>query len=276
MPMNKTNSSSFLMESDPEAFRIINPTSTTPILLVCDHASNFIPAHLNQLGASDDAIEDHVAWDPGAAIITERLANSLKCPAVMCNYSRLIIDVNRDPETQRDSMIPEVSDNYVVAGNANLSEAQTQARIDQIHEPYHRAVAARLDALNRLNPAPLVFSIHSFTQQMKGKQQLRPWHAGLLWNADPRLAMPLMTHLSQHDHLAIGDNEPYSGKVFAYTMDRHGHDRGFPNCAIELRQDLLQSEEDYDWWVQHLSDGLKRVLAIPGIHQKKSYDRSIG
>lgn len=270
--MNETKTSSFLNDQDPEPFRIINPASTTPILLVCDHASNFIPAHLNQLDASDEAIADHVAWDPGAAIITERLANALDCPAVLCNYSRLVIDVNRNPETQRDTMIPEVSDHYVITKNTNLSEAQIQTRIDEIHEPYHRAISARLDALNRLQVAPLVFSIHSFTQKMKGEQQLRPWHAGLLWNADPRLAMPLMTHLNQHDHLVIGNNEPYSGKVFAYTMDRHGHDRGFPNCAIELRQDLLQSEEDYDWWVQHLGEGLRRVLAIPGIHQQKIYD----
>ncbi len=270
--MTDVNFPPLLQATDPSPFRILNPASATPVLLVCDHASNYIPDHLNQLGVNDDIINDHVAWDPGAAIITERLANLLDCPAVLCNYSRLLIDVNRDPKTQRNSLVPAVSDEYLIPGNQNLTDSLIQARVDTFHEPYHRAISERLDALNRLEAAPLVFSIHSFTQQMNGEQQMRPWHAGILWNADPRMAMPLMEHLRQHDHLVIGDNEPYSGKLFAYTMDRHGHHRGFPNCAIELRQDLLQTEEDFDWWVKHLFDGLNRVLAIKGIHQQKFYD----
>lgn len=270
--MSPEKPDTFLTEQDPLPYEIVNPASTTPLLLVCDHASNHIPPQLNQLGVKDEVLQDHVAWDPGAAIVTKRIAETLSCTAVLGNYSRLLIDVNRDPETQLDSMIPEVSDHYHIPGNQHLSDQDKQTRIDEIHEPYHRAIAQRLDALNRLEPAPLLFSIHSFTQMMNGSQQLRPWHAGILWNADPRMAKPLMEHFRQHDHLVIGDNEPYSARAFAYTIDRHGHHRGIPNCAIELRQDLLQNEEDYDWWVTHLSKGLQRILNIPGIHQQKFYD----
>lgn len=261
-----------LRAEDPAPFRLINPAATTPLLLVCDHASNFIPPHLKQLGASDAAIQDHVAWDPGAREVTEQLAAELQCPAVLCNYSRLLVDVNRDPGSDDPSMIPAVSDEYPIPGNEDLNAALRQQRIDLIHEPYHQAIHERLQALCRLQPAPLLFAIHTFTPMMQGNQQMRPWHAGMLWNADPRMAMPLMEHLRQHDHLVIGDNEPYSARLISYTIDRHGHHRGFANCCIEIRQDLLQSREDCQWWVTHLAEGLRRILDTPGIHQQKFFD----
>jgi len=107
---------------------------------------------------------------------------------------------------------------------------------------------------------------------MKGSRKPRPWHAGMLWNADPRIARPLMAHLRQHDHLLIGDNEPYSARDIAYTIDRHGHEKGYPNCAIEIRQDLLKDHADCLWWGERLAEGLQNILDMEGIHRVEYFE----
>lgn len=261
-----TQPSSLLQAGDPP-YTIYNPQGSTPLLLVCDHASNEIPAALAELGLDEHVRREHVAWDPGAAIVTEIIADRLNCPAVLANYSRLVIDLNRDPAKQDPSTIPAISDGHDIPGNQNLSSSERQMRIEQLHEPYHQAIDRQLNALTAYQPAPLLFSIHTFTPILRGYVKPRPWHAGMLWNTDPRLAIPLMTYLENHDHLCIGNNEPYSGREIAYTMMRHGDARGFPNCAIEIRQDLLKDRNDCLWWAEHLAEALGQVLATPGIHQ---------
>ncbi len=265
------HTSRLLTASDPPPFRVLNEDGTTPLLVVCDHASNHIPEHLNKLGLSDEVLADHVAWDIGSADVAELITRRLNCRAVLANYSRLLIDVNRDPGDNDPSMIPEVSDNYRIPGNQNLSPAQKQQRQTELMDPYHREIEQQLQALLDFSPAPLLFSIHTFTPAMKGCRKPRPWHAGMLWNADPRIAMPLMEHLRQHDHLLIGDNEPYSAREIAYTIDRHGHLHGYPNCAIEIRQDLLKDHTDCLWWAERLAEGLQLVLDLPDIHQIRHY-----
>lgn len=258
--------------NDPPPVRVENGAGSTPLLLVCDHASNYIPAHLNNLGLNQQALHEHIAWDIGAADLTLQLAIRLNCPAVLANYSRLLIDVNRDPGTDDPSLIPEQSDGRLIPGNQRLSPAQRRQRIEQLHHPYHHEISGRLEELLHLVDAPALFSIHTFTPALKGVDTPRPWHAGMLWNRDPRIAQPLMRYLRQHDHLVIGDNEPYSGREIAHTIDRHGHERGFPNCAIEIRQDLLQSYDDTQRWADWLYQGLRWVLEQPDLHQVRMFD----
>ncbi|MCW9052890.1 MAG: N-formylglutamate amidohydrolase [Motiliproteus sp.] len=262
-----SNTGKFLKADDPDAFQVINPNGRTPLLIVCDHASNFIPDHLNNLGMDAQLLEDHIAWDPGSADVANLISQRLDCRALLANYSRLLIDVNRDPLDNDPTMIPEVSDDYPIPGNQNLNDQQKQQRIDELLEPYHQGIEQQLQSLHEYSPAPLLFSIHTFTPAMQGCNKPRPWHAGMLWNADPRIAMPLMRHLQQHDHLIIGDNEPYSAREVAYTIDRHGHAHGYPNCAIEIRQDLLKDHADCLWWAERLAEGLQKVLDIEEVQQ---------
>lgn len=261
-----------LTVNDPPPCTILNPASASPLLLICDHASNFIPPQLNGLGLSATQLNDHIAWDSGSADLVQLISDRLECRAVLANYSRLLIDVNRDPSLNESSLIPEHSDITTIPGNQNLSPAQRHERVVRISDRYHAEVERQLDALTAYTPAPALFSIHTFTPALQGSDQPRPWHAGMLWNADPRIAKPLMAYLKRHEHLLIGDNQPYSGRDFAYTIDRHGHDRGFPNCAIEIRQDLLQNHEACLWWADVLSLGLAEMLKQPQIHQVKMFE----
>lgn len=261
-----------LSAEDPPSYTVINQSSATPLLLICDHASNYIPPHLHGLGLTPAQLEQHIAWDRGSADLVQLLSDQLGCRAVLANYSRLLIDVNRDPDLNEGSLIPEMSDNHCIPGNLNLSDRQRHERVLRISSSYHSEIGRQLDALTAYTSAPLLFSIHTFTPKMQACDKPRPWHAGILWNQDPRIAKPLIAYLSRHQHLLIGDNEPYSGKEHAYSINRHGLARGFPNCAIEIRQDLLQTHDACLWWAEVLAAGLEELMHQPSLHQLQFFD----
>lgn len=209
---------------------------------------------------------EHIAWDIGAAVLTRRLSALLDAPAVLCCYSRLLIDCNRQPGDP--TAIPAVSDHTSVPGNQSLSEAEEQARTDAVFWPYHRAIGDTLAHLwRRLQDglAPAVVSLHTFTPCMRNGQP-RPWHAGLLWNRDPRLVVPLLKALQADPALCVGDNEPYNGRQVNYTLDVHAGAAGLPHVAVEVRQDLVADDAGADAWAHRLADALRPVLGDPHIH----------
>ncbi len=252
-----------LAPDEPPPFSVVNGDATTPLLLVCDHASRVIPRTLHQLGLAEADLARHIAYDIGAAELTLGLARRLDCPAVLAGYSRLVIDLNRppgDPESIRA-----ISDGTFIPGNQNLSEAAQAGRAEALHWPYHHAVDAAFARLRRIGPEPLLFSVHTFTPSLGGEDRF--WDAGVLWNRDPRLAVPLLTLLRRQPGLVIGDNEPYSGLTLAYTLDLHAGTAGLPNCAIEVRQDHCENEADLARWITILGDALGAILAMPHMHR---------
>lgn len=70
------------------------------LLLVCEHASNAVPEDLGRLGVPEPEFSRHIAYDIGAAEVTRRLAARLGVPAVLTQFSRLIIDPNRGASTR--------------------------------------------------------------------------------------------------------------------------------------------------------------------------------
>lgn len=253
---------------DPPPYRIVNEAGRAAALLVCDHAGRNIPAHMDNLGLGIKALGRHIAYDLGAAEVCRRLAEALDAPAVMAEYSRLLIDCNRPPGDPQS--IPEASDGHAIPGNQGLDDASRQARLDSFFRPYHQAVAGMLERKQRRGPAPALFSIHSFTPRLGGKG--RHCDIGVLWNRDPRLAAPLMEKLrSMPEGLGVGDNEPYSGREIAYTINIHGGGGGLPNCAVEIRQDLLEGESGVKRWSAILAQALADVLAMDSLHHVERF-----
>ena len=97
----------------------------------------------------------------------------------------------------------------------------------------------------------------------------RPWHIGMLWDKDPRIPVPLMNRLRDHpDDINVGDNQPYSGKHPAdYTIDHHGEAAGLPHVSIEVRQDLVNTEDGAEKWATILSDALSDILADENLYR---------
>ena len=259
--------SPLLGPGDPPVCEIVNHEGTAPLLLICDHASRAIPAALDGLGVDKARLRQHVAWDIGAGDVTRGLSHRLDAPAVLAGYSRLVIDLNRQPGDPES--IPQVSDDVPIPGNRGLGEADETERVDTFFWPYHHAVNNTLAHLRRRGKPPLLLSVHSFTPSLKGED--RYWHIGVLWNRDPRLPQPLIGALRAHDYLHVGDNEPYSGVDLAYTIDRHAGAAGLPNCAVEIRQDLLEDAAGIESWVDVLADAMQTILAREDIFQVEHF-----
>ena len=257
-----------LSETDPAAFVSENFGQAYPALLVCDHASNAVPKLLAGLGLSDAALQRHIAWDVGAASLARRLAQQRRLPWVSCGYSRLVIDCNRhltDP-----SSILACSDSQDVPGNLNLSARQRAARAADIFLPYHAAIDAALQRLAERVAAPALIAIHSFTPVIGGSA--RPWHCGVLWDKDPRIAVPLLEALRQQVGNQVGDNQPYSGRDSAdYTIGEHAERRGWPHVCLEVRQDLLQDDAGVAQWTERLAAPLAAILTNNKIYERMNY-----
>ncbi|MEO3431096.1 N-formylglutamate amidohydrolase [Pelagibius sp. CAU 1746] len=267
--------SGLLAPDEPRPFDLVNPGGKTPVLLLCDHATRFVPRALKSLGLDEAQLARHIAWDIGIAEVTRHMARRLDAPAVLSHFSRLIVDPNR--LLDNPTLIPEISDGTVVPGNRDLGEAARRARIDAFFRPYHEAVAAQIDAMmaggQAEGPAggrtPVLVSMHSFTPVMHGLR--RPWEIGILWNRDPRLPRPLMERL-RAEGLTVGDNEPYSGADgHGYTQHVHGDRRGLANVLIEVRQDLIDTQQGAAEWAERLSAVLEAVLGDPALYRVEHY-----
>ncbi|MBF0268288.1 MAG: N-formylglutamate amidohydrolase [Alphaproteobacteria bacterium] len=226
--------------------------------MICDHASNVIPAHLKELGLPKAERERHIAWDIGAGAVTRQLAKQLGVAAVLGGVSRLVIDLNRAPDDA--NAMPVQSDGTPVPGNQNLDRDRINERIRDYFTPYHAEVSSQIARLQGLGIAPVLLAVHSFTPSMNGRS--RPWHAGILWNQDDRLAAPLIEALRSEPGLCIGDNEPYSGRDLAYSLNRHAGAAGLLHAGIEIRQDLIETEEQAQDWARLLARLLKDLVPI--------------
>lgn len=227
-----------LSADEPGPFKILNPLSTIPVLLVCDHASCRFPASLGDLGLDPFTRRCHLAVDIGAAALTESLANSLGVTAVLARYSRLVVDCNR--ELLDAGAFLEFGDGVVVHGNRNLQQADKALRAADLYWPYHRAIDAQIQRLQLAGSAPAFIAVHSFTPVLNG--ETRPWQMGILWDQDRSLRDIFLEEFSAAGFI-VGDNEPYSGKAPQdFTIDFHAEKIGLPHVGIEIRQDLIDND----------------------------------
>ena len=113
---------------------------------------------------------------------------------------------------------------------------------------------------------PALISVHSCTPVMNGRQ--RPWHFGILWDEDGRIAVPLIQALAAEPDLCVGDNEPYSGRLpGGYTLRHHAEPAGLPHVTVEIRQDLIETEDATRRWADRFGDALGPILADPGLYR---------
>jgi len=242
-----------LGDDEPAAFRAIQGAS--PFLITCDHAGNLLPRKLGTLGLSPSELATHVAWDIGAAEVAVRLGRLLDAFVVLQTYSRLVIDCNR-PLDQKSS-IAELSEYTEIPGNRAVTPADAALRADAIFHPYHGRIREELDRRAASGQPTVLVAMHSFTPRFMGQE--RPWHAGVLYQRDARLAEPLLELLRAEEGLVIGDNEPYAVSDDSdYGVVRYGEQLGHPHVELEVRQDLIADEAGQRQW----ADRLARLLPL--------------
>lgn len=250
---------------DAPPYLTYNSNGSARVLLVADHASPFFPAAMNQLGLEDWVLDRHVTWDIGSDQLTEYLADLLDAPAILAGFSRLIIDPNR--KLDDPTAFVEVSDGISIPGNFELSAEQKALRVRSFFEPYHGAIARRLAEFEKCGTVPVLISVHTCTPVFA--QFIRPWHIGVMWDKDPRIAVPMMENLRKVEDVCFGDNEPYSGRhSHDFTIDHHAEPAGLPHVGIEVRQDLVRDSAGARKWAGILAETLRDVLADESLYTR--------
>ncbi len=250
---------------DPPPFLAYNEHGQADVLIVADHASPWFPAALNRLGLAEWVLERHVAWDIGSDNLARFLADRLDAPAVLAGFSRLIVDANR--QLHDPTAFVEVSDGIAIPGNQGLTEDDKAQRVASFFRPYHQAISERLDRFEAAGKVPALISVHTCTPVFA--QIVRPWHIGVMWDRDPRIAVPLIERLGHAEGVCVGDNEPYSGRhPHDFTIDYHAERRGLPHVGVEVRQDLVGEPDGARQWAGTLADALHEVLADPQLYRR--------
>lgn len=200
------------------------------VLIIADHASALVPDDID-LGIDPALLDNHIAIDIGVAEVSALLVAQLGCTAILGGASRLVIDLNREPDAP--GLLPVMSDGHAIPGNRDADLAQ---RMMRFHHPYHHQVERQLERMT----APFILSLHSFTPHLASDPgQKRPWEIGILYNADDRaarIAIPMLEAAG----LIVGDQLPYSGQQLNATMNRHAEANGIPYLGIEMRQDMVR------------------------------------
>jgi predicted N-formylglutamate amidohydrolase len=250
---------------DPPPFICYNDLGKSPVLLVADHASPLFPAAMNQLGLADEVLDRHIAWDIGSDKLAYFLAEQLDAQLILAGFSRLIVDPNRKLEDP--SAFVEISDGVAIPGNLDLNEKQKALRVQSFFKPYHDQIAAGLKRFSENGIVPAMISVHTCSPVFD--RVVRPWHIGIMWDKDPRIAVPLIQRFEQMEGICIGDNEPYSGRhPHDFTIDHHAEPAGLPHVGIEVRQDLVDSKAGARKWAAILAAALADILADKGLYRK--------
>ena len=257
--MTEASALPLLRPTEPPAFEVVGADSPSAVIITCDHASRRLPRALHSLGLARQDRERHIAYDIGARQVALGIGARLGAMVILQNYSRLVIDCNRPPQSSES--IVTTSDHTVIPGNIGLSAAEVVHRRQTIFDPYHRCIAAELERAQQRHQSLLLLAIHSFTPRFGGHD--RPWHLGTLSHQDRRAATPLLEILRRDPDLTVGDNEPYAMSVDTdYTLLAHGEARGLPYVGIEIRQDLINGTQGQEAWSTRLAAAFAEVRRL--------------
>jgi predicted N-formylglutamate amidohydrolase len=255
-PTDTSGGYTLLAADEPPPVIELGRQGRSNFVIVVDHAGRRIPRALGDLGLPAAELQRHIAWDIGALGVARRMAAALDAPLVAQNYSRLVIDCNRDPRVA--TSIPTVGELIEIPGNVGLSADEVAARRAEIFDPYHDHVRALLDERAAAGRLTILVAQHSMTNIFKGVR--REMHAAVLYNRDRRFAGLVLDELRRDAGLRVGDNEPYFvSDETDYTVPRHGEARGLPHVEIEIRQDLIGDDAGQEAWAQRITRALQQA-----------------
>lgn len=242
------------------AFWMIGEHLPSRWLITCDHATNRVPDWIcgGDLGIAHEDMARHIAYDVGAAGLAEQLSALMQAPAILSDFSRLVIDPNRGEDDP--TLLMRLYDGTVIPANRKADAADREHRLNRLHRPYHNALAALADR----HPARCICAVHSFTPQLRGRPP-RPWQIGILYShRDARLG-PAMVQACRDQGWITGENQPYDGHLDGDSIDRHALAHGRPNMLIEVRNDLIATPRGQAEWAARLAPVIAETLLKSGL-----------
>lgn len=240
-------------------YDVVNAMSSTPILLVCEHAGNYIPRSYNNLGLGKTEINSHIAWDIGAKRLTLRLAETLSATSILHKVSRLVVDCNRHPSSS--DIIPTRVANIDIPGNMNLSTSDFKDRLESFFYPFHGCLQQMVRSRLALGMKPIVVPIHSFTRTLAGRE--RDFDIGILFEAKTASVTEVTNYVRAHSPFACKENQPYSARMIkSYTLHESSRCLGAEGFAFEVRNDILEREYSFELTAKAISAALENCEGL--------------
>ena len=262
-----THATAILAPEDGPAFEVTNDFGKSRIILVCEHASNRVPASLGSLGLNDDQLRSHIAWDPGASELSHDLSGDLDATLVEARFSRLVYDCNRPPEAI--SAMPADTEVCFVPGNGEIDATERLARTCDIYLPFHAELSRVIAVKRALGILPIIVTIHSFTPEFNGVR--REVEIGLLHGEDDRLAKAMLAVPADHAQYDVRLNEPYAASDgVLHSIEKQFDDADIPHVMIEVRNDLLSGQKSRGQIARHLSKSITQ--AVSSLNSPKQFN----
>ncbi len=247
--------------NESNAAETLNADGRGAVVLLCEHASHFIPGGLDGLGLTEAEQISHIGWDPGAEAISLILSQALDAPYIAGRTSRLVYDCNRPPDSP--GAMPVRSETTDIPGNATLTDADRQARVEGVYQPFCNAVDRLLQKRAAAGLATVLVTIHSFTPVYFGKP--RAVEIGVLHDADTRLADAMLAHSAQLNR-QVQRNAPYGPQDgVTHSLQIHGLAHGLANVMIEVRNDLITEKIGQEKIAAEILNLLRPALSDLGL-----------
>ncbi|MBX4930340.1 N-formylglutamate amidohydrolase [Rhizobium bangladeshense] len=228
-----------LSEADGDCVGIERVDGRSPVMLICEHASNRLPAKFGDLGLSKEALSSHIAWDPGALSVARGISEGLDATLVYQRFSRLIYDCNRPPSSP--GAMPETSEIYAIPGNKDLTFEERLARRDALYVPFHDAIRGLIRDRRAKGQDSVIVTMHSFTPVYHGRERLV--ELGILHDEDSWLADRMLDAAAKAPLYRTERNQPYGPEDgVTHTLILHGLSNGLRNVMIEVRNDLIADD----------------------------------
>jgi N-formylglutamate deformylase len=195
---------------------------------------------------------------------------------IAANYSRYVIDLNRDPANSslysdgrsETELIPSKSfAGELLSENVHrLSSAETTERLDRYYWPYHHKIAALLKDLQNDHKHVLFFDAHSIKRFVPTIRK-HPFPDMILGNqdnktCDGKIIAAAKAVLSKEGGFNVSCNEPFKGGYLTRSIGNP--QKGIHALQLEMPQDNYMNEvtvEIVKSKFQNIQRHLARMLA---------------
>lgn len=218
-------------------FLLLRGRAPSALIITCEHASSRLPAGFRTDPSTRWLLSTHRGLDIGVWEVVRHVSGVFGATAVGGRYSRLVIDLNRDPADA--TLVVSETDGRRISFNSPLDPAAVARRVGAIHAPYHTEVDRQCARRVAAGISPLLLSFHSFTPTINPRR--RRFDVGVLFDDHAPLARRLGRALSAQG-FSVRYNRPYSAlEGLIYTVARHGSNHRLPYLELEFNQATLGS-----------------------------------
>ena len=222
-----------------KAFTRLSATTPRPhVVLLCEHASNHIPAPLTTSTQDQDWLHTHWAWDIGVTDVIDALHKNWATPRSWLIFSRLVCDANRP--TDEPTCIRKTLEGHALSFNQHLDAEEIDRRTKCYYQPYHDAIDAMIKERLQDGDDFLVLSLHSFTPDYMGEK--RALEIGILYDIYHEDARFFFDAFREHN-FNVQYNQPWSGvDGMIFSPHKHGTTNGVTYLRLGFRQDLIDTQ----------------------------------